>query len=75
MTLPSISFLPGVDDPERLGPHAVDAPVRVADVVADRDGEAAEVGAHQVDDRARVALNVQGRALAPILGPLVEAQA
>ena len=74
MTLPSISFLPGVDDPERLWPHAVDAPVGVADVVADRDGEAAKVGAYQVDGRPALALDVQRRALAPVLGPLVETQ-
>ena len=40
---------PVLHDPETPRRHAVDAPVRDALVVADRDGEAAVVGAHYPD--------------------------
>ena len=40
---------PVLHDPETPGRHAVDAPVCDALVVADRDGEAAVVGAHHTD--------------------------
>ena len=40
---------PVLHDPETPGRHAVDAPVGDALVVADRDGEAAVVGAHHPD--------------------------
>ena len=40
---------PVLHDPETPRSHAVDAPVGDALVVADRDGEAAVVGAHHTD--------------------------
>ena len=40
---------PVLHDPETPWRHAVDAPVCDALVVADRDGEAAVVGAHHTD--------------------------
>ena len=40
---------PVLHDPETPRRHAVDAPVGDALVVADRDGEAAVVGAHHTD--------------------------
>ena len=40
---------PVLHDPETPRCHAVDAPVGDALVVADRDGEAAIVGAHHTD--------------------------
>ena len=58
-----------VDDAQRARLQAVDAPVGVADVVADGDGEAAEVGADDVDDGALVAVDVQRGVLAAVLGP------
>ena len=58
-----------VDDAQRARLQAVDAPVGVADVVADGDGEAAEVGAHDVDDGALLAVDLQRRVLAAVLGP------
>ena len=49
--------------------HAVHAPRRVALLVADGDGEAAVVGAHQIDLLALLALDLQARTLAPVLRP------
>ena len=49
--------------------HAVDAPGRVALLVADGDGEAAIVGSHQVDLLAFLALDFQARTFAPVLRP------
>ena len=40
---------PVLHDPETPGRHAIDAPIGDALVVADRDGEAAVVGAHHPD--------------------------
>ncbi len=52
--------------------HAVDAPVGVAVLVADGDGEAAVVGAHQVDHLvAVVARQRQHRALARVRRPVL----
>ena len=58
-----------VDDAQRARLEAVDAPVGVADIVADGDGEASKVGADDVDDGALVALDLQRRVLAAVLGP------
>ena len=64
---------PRFDDPESARRHAVDAPVGVAVVVADSDGEAAVVGPDDSDGAALVALDPQRAALAAVLGPPVEA--
>ena len=60
---------PFLEDPEGGGLDAVGGPGGVAALVADRDGEAAEVCPHEVDDPALLALDVQRGALAPVLGP------
>ena len=58
---------PVLHDPETPRRHAVDAPVGDALVVADRDGEAAVVGAHHLDHRvARLARDLQRLALASV---------
>ena len=49
--------------------HTIHAPRRVALLVADGDGEAAVVGAHQIDLLALLALDLQARTLAPVLRP------
>ena len=54
---------------ERAWFHAVDAPRRVALLVADGDGEAAIVGTYQIDLLALLALDLQARTLAPVLRP------
>ena len=59
-------LLPRFDDPQRPGRHAVDAPVRVAVVVADGDGEAAVVGPDDVQELALLAGAGQPRALARV---------
>jgi hypothetical protein len=58
-----------VDHPQGARFHAVDAPRRVALLVADGDGEAAVVGSHQVDLLPLLALDFQARTLAPVLRP------
>ena len=59
---------PVLHDPETPRRHAVDAPVCDALVVADRDGEAAVVGAHDADDVALArAPDVDAVALARVL--------
>ena len=65
--------LPRVDDPQCPGFHAVDGPVGDALVVADGDREPSEVGPHQVDDGPLLALDLERRALATVLGPPFEA--
>jgi len=60
---------PFLEDPEGGGLDAVGGPGGVAALVADGDGEAAEVCPHEVDDPALLALDVQRGALAPVLGP------
>ena len=53
--------------PLGLGRHAVDAPVGEAVAVADGDGEAAVVGAHNLDHRVpRLARDLQRLTLAPV---------
>jgi hypothetical protein len=47
----------------------VGGPGGVAQLVADGYGEAPIVGPHQADHRPLLALNVQVRALAAVLGP------
>jgi len=64
--------MPGVDNPQGSGFHAVDRPVSDALIVADGDGEPAEVGPDQVDDGPLLALDLEGRALTPVLGPPFE---
>ena len=59
---------PVLHDPETPWRHAVDAPVGDALVVADRDGEAAVVGAHHSDLVVGGAGEVQLAALACIHG-------
>ena len=49
--------------------EAIDVPVGLTVSVADGDGEAAEVGAHDVDDGALLAVDLQRRVLAAVLGP------
>ena len=52
--------------------HAIDAPVRVAVLVADGDGEAAVVGAQQIDHLAAVvARQRQRRTLARVRRPIL----
>lgn len=51
---------------QRLGRHAVDAPLRVAVIVADGDGEAAVVGADQMDQLAVLTLDLQSLAFARV---------
>ncbi len=63
--------LPFLQLPKRGGLDAVGAPGGVAHVVADGDGEAAEVRAHQVDLRPFLTLNVQARAFTAVLRPTV----
>ena len=60
---------PFLEDPKGGGLDAVGGPGGVAALVADRDGEPAEVCPHEVDDPALLALDVQRGALAPVLGP------
>ena len=50
--------------------HAVDAPVGVAVLIADGYGEAAEVGAHQVDHLTLLAAEGQVGALARVRRPV-----
>ena len=69
----SLAYAPLIDDPERARLHAVDAPVAVSDLIADRGGEAAKVGANHVDEGALVADHAQPGALAAVLGPAVGA--
>ena len=61
---------PGIQNPEGPGLHAVDAPVGVADVVADGDGESAKVCPDQIDGGAGLALDGQRCVLTAVLGPL-----
>lgn len=58
--------VPAEKHPQRLRRHAIDAPVRVAVVVADRDGEAPVVGPYQVYLLPILALELQCLALASI---------
>ena len=53
--------------------HAVDAPVGVAVLVADGDGEAAEVGSHQVDHLALLAAEGEVRLLTRVRRPVARA--
>ena len=62
---------PFLEDPEGGGLDAVGGPGCVAALVADGDGEPAEVCPHEVDEPPLLALDVQGGALAPVLGPPV----
>lgn len=55
-----------VQHAQTLRRHAIDAPVDVPMVVADRDREAAVVGAYQIDQVARVAFDRQRFALARV---------
>ena len=65
-------FLPGVDDAEGPGLHAVDGPVGVALLVADGDGEAAKVGPDQVDERSLLASYLEGGSFAAVFRSLLE---
>jgi hypothetical protein len=47
----------------------VRGPAGVAEVVADRDGEAAVVGSDEADDGPLLALDLEAGALATVLGP------
>ena len=69
--LPWGIILPGVDDSESPGFHAVDRPVGDAFCIANADGESAVVCSDQVDGGARLALDLQGGALATILGQTI----
>ena len=52
--------------------HAIDAPVGVAVLVANRDGEASVIGSQQVDDFAAVvARQRQRRSLARVRRPVL----
>ena len=67
-----LADLLGVQDPERAVRHAVDRPVRVAVLVADRDREAAVIGAHQTDHLSCLAARErQRRALARVRRPVL----
>lgn len=59
-----------VQDAVRPGTHAVDGPLGVAMLVADGDAEAAVVGPDEVDHVTRVALHVEGGALARVRRPV-----
>ena len=56
----------GLQDPETLVGHAVDAPLVVAVVIADGDGEPAVISADQVDVAPVATLDGQGLALARV---------
>ena len=58
---------PGSDDPQCAGRHTVDGPVRVAVVVADRDGESAIVGSDNVEVKAGPAGDVQPAVLTGVV--------
>lgn len=59
-----------MQDAVRPGTHAVDGPLGVAMLVADGDAEAAVVGPDEVDHVTRVALHVEGGALARVRRPV-----
>ena len=61
------SLTPGPDDPQSAGRHAVDGPVRVAVVVADRDGESAIVCSDNVEVEAGSTGDVQPAVLAGVV--------
>ena len=72
-TSTAIWCLPWVDDSQCPGFHAVDRPVGDALIVANGDGEPAEVGPDQVDDGPFLALDLEGGAFASVLGPTFKA--
>lgn len=55
-----------MQNPERLGRHAVDTPLRVAMVVADCDGEPTVVGSDKMDQLPVLALDLQSLAFTSI---------
>jgi len=62
----------GMEDAQGSVRHAVDAPLGVTVLVADGDGEAAVIGAHQVDDLvAVVARQRQRRPFARVRRPVL----
>ncbi len=60
--------VPGGEGSEGGGLYTVGGPGGVAQLIAHRDGETAVVGPHQADHPALIALNVQDRSFAAVLG-------
>lgn len=58
------NYLPARNNRKRLWRHAVDVPLELAMVVAGLYREAAEVGAHELDELVRLALDLQSLFLA-----------
>ena len=61
------ALTPGSDDPQCAGRHTVDGPVRVAVVVADRDGESSIVSSDNVEVEAGPAGDVESAVLAGVV--------
>jgi hypothetical protein len=67
-TLWEVYRIPGGEGPEGGGLYTVGGPRCVAQLIAHRDGETTVVGPDEADHPALIALNVQDRALAAVLG-------